>query len=91
MKEDFTILITRIIHANLPYFGDDFKKLVTKHIPHKYSAIMSKKSEVVSVFAWLLYLDFKDAVREGDGERVLRIWKYFFVNMEGDWTQELCM
>ncbi len=47
LKEDFTILITRIIHANLPYFGDDFKKLVTKHIPHKYSAIMSKKSEAI--------------------------------------------
>lgn len=27
----------------------------------------------------LLYLDFKDAVREGDGERVLLDWKYLFL------------
>ena len=27
----------------------------------------------------LLYLDFKDAVREGDGDRVLLAWKYFFL------------
>ena len=25
----------------------------------------------------LLYLDFKDAIREGDGNRVMRDWKYF--------------
>lgn len=33
--------------------------------------------EVVSL--GLLYLDFKDAVREGDGERVLLDWKYLFL------------
>ena len=27
----------------------------------------------------LLYLDFKGAVREGDGDRVLLVWKYFFL------------
>ena len=27
----------------------------------------------------LLYLDFKDAVREGDGERVLRLYKYLML------------
>ena len=27
----------------------------------------------------LLYFNFKDAVREGDGDRVLRMWKYFML------------
>ena len=27
----------------------------------------------------LLYLDFKDAIREGDGNRVMRDWKYFLL------------
>ena len=27
----------------------------------------------------LLYLDFKDAVREGDGDRIIMIWKYFLL------------
>ena len=48
MKSDFTVLISRIIHNNLAIFGDDFKKLVVQHIPHKYSKEMCMKSEVVS-------------------------------------------
>ena len=27
----------------------------------------------------LLFLEFKDGIREGDGERVMRVWKYFLV------------
>ena len=48
LKKDFTILISRIIHAYVPFFGKDFENLVVKHIPHKYSHEMCKKSEVVS-------------------------------------------
>ena len=33
MKSDFTVLISRIIHNNLAFFGEDFKKLVVQHIP----------------------------------------------------------
>ena len=29
----------------------------------------------------LLLLEFKDAIREGDGSRVLRCWKYFFTSI----------
>ena len=32
----------------LPFFKEHFKKSLVLHIPHKYSAEMSKKSEVVS-------------------------------------------
>lgn len=49
LKQNFTVLVSRIIHSHLPFFGEDFKGLVKKHIPHKYSAEMCKKSEVVSV------------------------------------------
>ena len=27
----------------------------------------------------LLYLEYKDAIREGDGERVMKIWKYLLL------------
>ncbi len=48
VKKNFTVLISRIIHKHLAFFGDDFKKLIPQHIRHEYSAEMSTKSEVVS-------------------------------------------
>ena len=42
----------------------------------KFSKLDYSK-EVISL--GLLYLNFKDAVREGDGDRVLRMWKYFLL------------
>ena len=27
----------------------------------------------------LLYLEFKDAIREGDGDRILRVWQHFLL------------
>lgn len=41
------------------------------------STVYGYTREVISL--GLLYLNFKDAVREGDGERVLRTWKYFLL------------
>ena len=32
----------------------------------------------------LLYMEFNDAIREGDGERILRCWRYFLL-----WEKEL--
>ena len=34
-------------------------------------------SEVLSL--GLLYFEFRDAIKEGDGERVLRVWKYLLL------------
>ena len=48
MKSDFTVLISRNVHNNLAFCGEDFKKLVVQHIPHKYSKEMFMKSEAVS-------------------------------------------
>ena len=36
----------------------------------------------------LLYLNFKDAVREGDGDRVLNL-EIFFAYLESYWSQKL--
>ena len=37
----------------------------------------------------LLLLEFKDAIREGDGSRVLRCWKYFLPLFKATGTQKL--
>lgn len=41
------------------------------------STVYNYACEVTSL--GLLFLDFKDAVREGDGDRVLLLWKYLMV------------
>ncbi len=39
--------------------------------------VQSYTKEVLSL--GLLFLNFKDAIKEGDGDRVLRMWKYFLL------------
>ena len=56
------------------------KKLHKKKVPQKKvpkSTVYEYTCAVISL--GLLYLDFKDAVREGDGERVLRLYKYLML------------
>lgn len=48
LKDNFTILVSFILVEHIPYFKDDFKGLVPRHIQHPYSAEMAKQSEVVS-------------------------------------------
>ena len=44
------------------------------------NTISSKYDYTQEVISFgLLYLNFKDAVREGDGERVIRMWKYLLL------------
>lgn len=68
--------------------NDVSRRVVDKHV--NLDTVFKKKKEeetASTVYDYtslvislgLLYLDFKDAVREGDGERVLRIWKYFML------------
>lgn len=45
--------------------------------PTNRSTVYNYTREVISL--GLLYFNFKDAVREGDGERVLLMWKYFLL------------
>lgn len=48
LKHNFAILVSHILVEHIPYFKDDFKGLVPRHIQHPYSAEMAKQSEVVS-------------------------------------------
>ncbi len=47
IQKNFTILISRILKKNLPFF-EKFATGVPKHIKHKFYKELSKKSEVVS-------------------------------------------
>lgn len=49
LKERFVVHVLRIIVMHLTFFKKDFKGLVPKHLPHRYSSEMSERSEVVSV------------------------------------------
>ena len=55
LKRNFQGLISRMIVAHIPFFKEYFKKSLVLHIPHKYSAEMCKKSEVVCS---IIYKDF---------------------------------
>ncbi len=52
-------------------------ELATSKQDPSIGGVCEHTREVLSL--GLLYLDFKDAVREGDGDRVLQTWKYFFL------------
>ena len=48
LKEQFAILVARVLVEHIPYFADDFNGLVENLIPHQYTSEMAKKSEVVN-------------------------------------------
>ena len=48
LKERFAILVSRVVIDYIPFFQENFHGLVERHIKHKYSVEMSKKSDVVS-------------------------------------------
>lgn len=47
LKTNFAVHVSRVITTHLDFFKQDFKGLSEKHIQHKYSKEMSKKSEIV--------------------------------------------
>ena len=54
LKERFIIHVSRIISTYLDFFKEDFKNIVQRHIPHRYSSEMCHKSEIVSTYYLLL-------------------------------------
>ena len=44
---------------------------------HKQDKVYSYTQELVTLC--LLYSEFKDAIKEGDGIRIMRVWKYFLL------------
>ena len=47
LREEFRVLISRVIVENLPYFKE-MESIIQRHIKHKYSSIMKQKSQLVS-------------------------------------------
>ena len=48
LREEFATLVERVLVQNLSEFSF-LESLVSKHISHKYSSCMAKKSEIVSI------------------------------------------
>ena len=44
---------------------------------HSDDHVLSYASDLLTL--GLLYMEFSDAIREGDGERILRCWKYLLL------------
>ena len=62
------------------------KAVCGKYIDSNFSAERKTDSDIDHVLEYvkealtlgMIFLEVKDAIREGDGIRVLRCWKYFF-------------
>lgn len=49
LRDNFIILVSRILVDNIPFFQQTFDGAVTRHIRHKYSTEMATKSQVMRV------------------------------------------
>lgn len=54
LSKNITILVSRVLVENLPFFKSAFSDVVMWHMEHKHSDEMCRKSEVVSVFPLFL-------------------------------------
>ena len=54
-----------------------FSKSPRKQVPNSEDHVVEYAKETLSM--GLIFLEFKDAIREGDGDRVLRCWKFLFL------------
>lgn len=54
----------------------NFSESQSSTLPARSDSVYAYSCETLSL--GLLFLEFKDAIREGDGDRVMRVWKYFF-------------
>lgn len=57
LRENFKVLISRVLFENVDYFRMTFDGIITWHIKHCYYEEMSKKSDTVSLRLHLLYVD----------------------------------
>ena len=74
-------------------------KVLTKYVDLSFPKTSKKNQNQDHVVEYaketltmgLLYLEFKDAVREGDGDRVLRCWKYMFLYFRATGHTNYCL
>ena len=53
VRDEFAVLIARMMCDNMQYFKENYSDVVQRHIPHKYEQEMSTKSEVVRIIQCL--------------------------------------
>lgn len=64
---------------------DVASKVVDAHVDMAFDHSREKQPDCVYAYAsevlslGLLYVEFHDAIKEGDGERVMRVWKYLLL------------
>jgi hypothetical protein len=47
LKENFKVLVSRILCQNMKFFKNNFSKSIQWHIEHQYSSEMKRKSQIV--------------------------------------------
>ena len=50
LLSNFSVLVSRVLVKEIPYFTSTFEGVVTEHIKHLHYDEMAKKSEIVSVY-----------------------------------------
>ena len=62
LKQNFAVLISRVLATHMKFFSFSFDDAVQWHILHKFSTEMSKKSTVVSK---IIFIIFEHAIKRG--------------------------
>lgn len=57
--------------------------------PQKQDKVYSYTQELITIC--LLYSEFKDAIKEGDGIRIMRVWKYFLLVIKTAGRKNYCI
>ena len=64
-------------HVDLSTNFADSKSEESTHSPMQPDSVYAYSCEIITL--GLLFLEFKDSIREGDGDRDMRVWKYFLL------------
>ena len=70
-KQRWNVLQLAIMDIIEQFVDIDYPSSANKDDDH----VRAYAREVLSL--GLLFMEFKDAIREGDGERIIRCWRYF--------------
>ena len=89
-QEDGAAILETIAGKVISEFVDlSYTKSGKKKNPKCHDNVLEYAKETLTM--GLLLLEFKDAVREGDGDRVLRCWKYLFLYFRATGHTNYCL
>lgn len=72
-KEHWNVLQLAIVEIIEQFVDINYPSSTSKDDDH----VCAYAKEVLSL--GLLFVEFKDAIREGDGEQIIRCWRYFLL------------